>query len=212
MHTCNSVSFSDVHAEEVSITRIAVGDGTTLLEEELFHGGKTCQMCLANICCGDTGDHDYFRWLYDVQTKCCTRSKGWEIPDTPNSSMFLLSLPPVLPIQIERSDFDREISAITFNFNELDFPVVGLDIKLMMAVEPPEGACTIYDLKFMTKRIANGFRKLAGTKVEAPEGRYVGYAKSGGDGDWYEYDVCSGTKRSKAMEGARRTRAVRRRT
>ncbi|GMH65997.1 hypothetical protein TrRE_jg5817 [Triparma retinervis] len=165
----------------------------TDLEEGLVHGIDTaCNGCIRG--------HRLDGWSYTAVGDNWFQSEKSEILNAPWRRSFFLSLPPFLPISIVRYSFKD------FDFSEVSFPVVGLDLAPMLPCMPPEGACTLYDLRFMAKygAVCLGKSSISGTiAVPAPGGRYMGYAKAT-DEKWYEYDVCSETRRAPAMDAARR--------
>ncbi len=162
------------------------------LEDGLVHGTN-------NGCAGCFQGHRW-DWNYTAVGNKWFQNEKNEIPNAPWRRGFFLTLPPFFPISIGRNGYND------FDFSEVSFPVVGLDLAPMLPCMPPEGACTLYDLRFMAKYLPLNFEKssISGTIAEPiPGGRYMGYAKAT-DEKWYEYDVCSETQRAPAMDAARR--------
>ncbi|GMI49155.1 hypothetical protein TrCOL_g7718 [Triparma columacea] len=194
---CGIDTFGRVNLSNSYILSISSRDFTDLEEGLVLGTSKSCNGCLQSSRFGG--------WRYtavgDNWFQSGEEDKWDEIPDAPWKRGFFLSLPPIFPISIVRSTFKD------FDFSEVSFPVVGLDLAPMLPCMPPEGACTLYDLRFMAKyQPINGFGKssVSGTiAVPVPEGRYMGYAKAT-DEKWYEYDVCNETRRAPAMDAARR--------
>ena len=139
-------------------------------------------------------------WRLDV--------KEWRVCN--GSSKYILSLPVVLPIHLDRSFLNGSDDAwnsasgrFQFANGNMDIPLENLDLAPFF----PRGfdlgtRCSRYNLRLMIKLQRFGPQKE--TTQAGVGGRYMGYFKAMGSSKWYAYDVCKGMKQVPELDGVRR--------
>jgi len=179
---CQSVSFGSV---QLDVMRAQVAASPISLEAAMADGGGDlhCRSCKANIN-GSWLLHADGTWRSVGHT-----SREGSIQQASAARNFCLTLPPVLSIEIERMDYR---DGWIMDYSTVDLPVRGLEMSRFIPGEPPEGACTVYDLRWMLKFSPSSncrdVEKIRDTVISLPGSRYAGYAVSSDD-CWYEFDL-----------------------
>ena len=122
------------------------------------------------------------------------------------AKQHLVTLPAVFHVSLSQA---RHRYGGAVHFVPVDIPVLGLDLSPYFSDKcpPPNDACTLYDLRFMSKLSPMEFSAEHATGKCLPgSGRYRGYSKSAVDNLWYEFDVCypRGARRRPELDVAAR--------
>ncbi|KAJ1408546.1 hypothetical protein B484DRAFT_436252 [Ochromonadaceae sp. CCMP2298] len=210
----SSLSFGKVEGEMMLLRCVEPQPPTSLEQILRQEHDVTCWSCKENCTTSGGWSYDFKRGCYvldEANTRITTRN---QIPSA-NCREWLISLPSLLIIKLERLYYDRDMS---LSFTEVDFPVTGLDVApfFLPEVPPPAGACTTYNLRYMGRRsiidefMLDDYTEAArlGQIVLMTGGRYVGFAKSQFNDRWYSFDVCNYAKEVPLLNEASRMRSA----
>ena len=160
-----------------------------------YKGNTMCMACR----------HPRDTWVYHAAHQCWVKAAHVEIengycPETAHLRTCLLSLPPVLCIDLRRSRCTK-LGEMKFCCAPVSFPMHALDLAkyLPRGYDVPDSVSTLYDCRFVAEfkpQADAGMRTVASAKegsYEVPKfgARYIAHAKSLKDERWYEHDVCS---------------------
>ena len=142
-----------------------------------------------------------WEWYYEKARDCWVKSEDKDRPAA-KSSKHLLSLPPVLVVELTRTSCTENPGfSVSHSFAPISFPVTGLNLANYFPPKcpVPSSVSALYDLRYVAELVPQGGKTEDAVECSEPPHflvpcdtmrcRYVAHAKSLKDERWYELDV-----------------------